>query len=191
MKKFVVLEGHDAAGKTTVAEELARDLGGVYIKTPGSEYAGIRKAIDREASAETRLLFYLTSVSDASDKIKAMRKSRDIVCDRYIWSSIIGYAAYSGKSLDEVVERLQQITDHLEPPNHIILLYTNEEEQIRRLARRRNGSASDAECVTNGTFRRHINGLYERMRELYRWTAIDTSGRDVKDVAKEIRNICF
>ncbi len=190
MKKFVVLEGHDAAGKTTVAKELERSLGGVYIKTPGSRYASIRQAMDSEASAETRFLFYLMSVSDASDEIRAMRKNEDVVCDRYFWSSLVGYAAHSGKTLEQVTAMAHPLIEHLEQPDDVILLYTSEEEQIRRLVERRNGSASDAECIANSSFRRNINGLYEQMRERYGWKTIDTSRRDVEDVAEEVERIC-
>ena len=62
MNQFIVFEGVDGSGKTTVAKQLAQGIGASYVKTHGEEFQAVRRYIDQEAPPEARLLFYLSSV---------------------------------------------------------------------------------------------------------------------------------
>jgi len=189
MNPFLVLEGVDGTGKTTVGKALARQAGGVYMKTPGDQYKAIRSHIDNGTPKEAKLLFYLATVLDASAQIRETLRSQPVICDRYIWSSLIPHAAYHDEYLGELESIWQPFAQSLTQPTNTILLTVSEEEQLARMGRDRdmaNLSASDRFCL-NTDRRRKVRTLYETIAERDGWSVVDTTHRDPEEVAQEIR----
>jgi dTMP kinase len=101
---FVTLEGIDRSGKTTQAAMLAAALGPdtLLLREPGGTEAGERirallkdPAIELNPGAEA--LLFLAARSQLATRVIAPAKEaeRDIVCDRYIDSTI----AYQGQAV--------------------------------------------------------------------------------------------
>ena len=85
MNKFLVIEGVDGAGKTSIAQALVKSVGVRYFKTPGEHYGGIRKYVDESASPAAKFFYYISSVLNASDQISKALQTSHVVCDRYLW----------------------------------------------------------------------------------------------------------
>ena len=191
MNLFIVLEGADGTGKTTVGTMLAERIGGKYIRTPGEEYKPIRSRIDKEAHHDARLLFYLSSVVDASHKIEDLLTQMPIVCDRYIWSSLIPHAAYYNESLESLEAQWNPLIKKLTLPTYTVLLKVDEEEQLRRIGGRANGSltASDQACMREAP-RKRLRELYDQIALRDGWLKVDTTYQDQKSVMNEILRNC-
>lgn len=84
--RFIVLEGLDGVGKSTLTAGLAQHLRAALWKPPGEELSSVRAVIDQELSRDplSGPLFYAATIAEASVKIRAeLARGRDVVCDRY------------------------------------------------------------------------------------------------------------
>ena len=189
MNEFIVFEGIDGAGKTTLAKRLARDIDAAYIKTPGEGFSSAREYVDNGTPPDTKLLFYLASVHDASAKIERTLMERSVVCDRYIWSSLIPHSVYFNREFTQLERRVQPLLSNLSLPHRTILVTVDEDEQLRRLTEERNPlkpTASDSFCFDTDK-RRKVKSLYERIAEREDWFVIDTTHKSADDALKELQ----
>lgn len=182
MKPFLVFEGVDGSGKTTLSKSLAERVGAVYLRTPGSEFAQMRAYIDNGTQPDTKLLYYLSSVIEASAKIRQLRETQPVICDRYVWSSLIPHATYFNKDLAKLENDVLPFTFDLARPTQTILLTLPEEEQLRRISLR-NGekTASDKYCMQQEA-RRKVRSSYESIAKRDGWRVIDTNENDVETI---------
>ena len=103
--RFIVVEGIDGSGKSTVAARVADELtrrGRKVLRTrePGGTLLGekIRALLLDAKNAEmvpfTELFLYMASRAQLVDEVirPSLRKGVDVVCDRYYYST----AAYRG-----------------------------------------------------------------------------------------------
>jgi thymidylate kinase len=187
-KDFFVLEGVDAAGKSSVGKLLAERIGSAYVKTPGEQYKAIRAHIDNGTPKETKFFFYLATVMDASAEIGRALETQPVVCDRYIWSTLIPHSAYHGDDLGELERVWQPFSNRIAQPTNTILLTVSEDEQSARMMADRdmaNLSASDRHSM-NPEKRRRVKDLYETIAKRDGWLVVDTTGRNADEVAQEI-----
>lgn len=192
MKNFIVIEGVDGSGKTTVGESLADRISGEYIFTPSRSYESIRDYINCSASPEARFLYYLSSVIDVSDKI-SKSGDKNYICVRYIWSTIIGYAVIGDKDVSDVKRMLKPFEPYIIRPTKNVLLTVSEDEQIKRL-KLRNGckhTFSDKLSIESEEFRNKVNRMYHEFA--YKndsWAIIDTTNKSIENVVDEVFEKC-
>lgn len=90
---FVVVEGADGCGKTTVGKMLAEQLKADFMETPSKKMGGARKKIDalyKECGLAAQL-FYASAVAYASQCAeKSLEEGRSVVVVRY-WPSTLAY----------------------------------------------------------------------------------------------------
>lgn len=112
---FITLEGIDRAGKTTQAARLADALGPgtLLLREPGGTQVGerIRELIKDpalELSSGAELLLFNAARSQLVDEVvmPALEAGRDVVCDRFIDSTV----AYQGVARDLGVDRVEDLT---------------------------------------------------------------------------------
>jgi dTMP kinase len=112
---FITLEGIDRAGKTTQAGRLAEALGPgtLLLREPGGTPAGerIRELIKDpglELGAGAELLLFNAARAQLVNQViwPAREAGRDVVCDRFIDSTV----AYQGVARGLGVERVEQLT---------------------------------------------------------------------------------
>ncbi len=110
---FVVFEGLDGAGKTTVARRVAATMNAAYLTTPSAAVRVFRDDLIRDfgGSQEAAHLFYLATVFAASREVDALIvQGRSVVLDRYLLSTQ-AYAEFRGSALRLEEVRLQKVAD--------------------------------------------------------------------------------
>lgn len=127
---FIVMEGGDGTGKSTLTTRLASQFEGDAYATPPQKYRKYRDEVDRSATPKDHYNFYRESVLEASDEIGFLvRQGRNVICDRY-WISTVTYHEVMGLRIDQ--DDFRKIIK----PDLTVLLVTMPGEQIRRMVAR-------------------------------------------------------
>ena len=113
--RFIALEGGDGCGKSTQARLLAEAVGARLTREPGGTPAGerMREIVLDPATGEldlrSEVLLYAASRAEHVAKVirPALAAGEDVVCDRYIASSI----AYQGHGRQLRVEDVAFVND--------------------------------------------------------------------------------
>ena len=143
---FVVVEGLDGTGKSTVAVELAGRLGAVLLATPQQELQPLRGLADQTFApgSISRTLFYASTVVAAAEVARAeIQSGRPVVMDRY-WLTTMAYAQVQGRAV-----LLPQVEAQLLLPDVTVFLTALPAVRRERLAGR--GPLSDHDRFSCGT----------------------------------------
>jgi len=178
MPYFIVLEGLDGVGKSTLARRLANECGYQLMTTPGTQLLSIRSDIIKGLgnSQTARALFYAATVQAEGEKARTLNKQgKTVVMDRYR-ASTIAYAHERGVTLDLNTVLSQAVKPHLS-----ILLTLDEAERQYRL-KQRGTTAEDIETLTPG-FR---DGVISRLKSMCD-TELDLTGADEEDAVLLVR----
>lgn len=131
---FIVFEGGDGSGKSTVAKELAKYIRNKYpeksvveTREPGGtdlseEIRNLLLYYDKETpTAETEMLLMAASRAQHYEtKIKPNRYNNIVICDRFVGSSII-YQGY-GRGID--INRILEVNKPMiEDPADILFIF--------------------------------------------------------------------
>jgi dTMP kinase len=187
---FITLEGIDRSGKSTQAALLAEALGPetVRLREPGGTAAGERirellKDPGLELSPGAELLLFNAARAQLAGEVIAPARERgaDIVCDRYIDSTV----AYQGVARElgvELVEQLNSLVVGDCVPDLTVLLRVDPAVAVDR-----SGDASDRFESEGIEFQRAVAAAYDDLaaRHSERIEVVDGSG-DVDEVAARI-----
>ena len=167
--RFIVLEGLDGVGKSTLARDLATHLDAQFMSTPGDAFSGVRShvldAFDNDQLAKA--LFYTATVSSAGIKARAIvDQGRSVVMDRY-WASTVTYAKARG-----VTANLDALANGLAMPDICVLITLDEATRLHRL-QERGMTAEDRETISAPFCQAVMKGLAARSN-----ITVDISGAD-------------
>jgi dTMP kinase len=191
---FVTFEGLDGSGTTTHAELLrqhleqaGRDV--VLTREPGGTELGerVRELVlggtQISPWAEAALFAAARAELVADVILPALERGADVVCDRYLDSSLAYQGLARGLGVDRVLAlNLDAIRGTL--PDVTFLLVVDPDE-----ARRRSGPPGDRIEREGDEFLRQVDQAYRELASIFagRIVTIDSSG-PVDEVAKEVRD---
>ena len=148
--RFIVVEGIDGSGKTTLAAKLERELkrrGRRVIRTrePGGTRLGekirgvLLDARNEAMTPQTELFLYMASRAQLVDQVirPALRRGTDVVCDRYYYSTAAYQGAAGGLKIGDILTLAENIA-RFERPDLVIIL-----DLPPAVARRRRRTAAD------------------------------------------------
>jgi dTMP kinase len=190
---FITFEGPDGSGKSTQAELLrhalvaeGRDV--VLTREPGGTDLGERireLLLDGGAmSPWAEAALFAASRAQHVDQVilPALDRGADVVCDRYVDSSLAYQGIARGLGVDEVLELNLRATRGLLPDVTVLLLLD------RDTAAARSGTSDRLERE-GPDFRARVDGAYRELAKRFpeRIVAVDASG-EPEEVAREVRD---
>src|SRR3989338_3720771 len=157
--KFVVIEGSDGAGKSTLCAKVSDALPYRLVKTPTQDYLQRRAFFDESGrNPLSRFFFYCAGVHESSAEIKALLEHENVVADRYLQSLQIYHEVLTGRDLSHVINELDVVN-----PEVTIILYSYPEIVLKRIKERNSILATDKHLEFD---RRFMTAVIERMKDV-------------------------
>jgi len=104
-----------------------------FYKTPSFPFSEIRNLVDENVNLKSRFFFYLSSVIHASQEINELLKTKTVVCDRYIHSTLCYHRA-----ADDFFDSFNENKLELLQPDFSFYLDADYDVRMRRIAYREN-----------------------------------------------------
>uniref|UniRef100_A0A1B6EBD4 Thymidylate kinase-like domain-containing protein n=1 Tax=Clastoptera arizonana TaxID=38151 RepID=A0A1B6EBD4_9HEMI len=163
---FIVMEGLDGSGKSTLTKMLANSLGGVYMATPPPAITHLRQKFDQH-NPDLRRAFYALGNYIAANDVKCERSRRPVVMDRF-WNSTTAYAIGNevklGKELPPENSNIYDWPSDLLMPDYVIYLKVSENIRLERLSKRKDFTPEEDELKANEMFRNNLEKIYAFMK---------------------------
>jgi dTMP kinase len=189
---FVTFEGLDGSGKSTQVKLLAEALAAdgrevVATREPGGTELGerVRELLLAEGEVAPwaeAALFAAARAQLVEDVISpALERGADVVCDRYLDSSLAYQGLARGLGLDRLLElNLHAVRGVL--PDRTFLLLVDPAESARRV-----GSEGDRIEREDDDFRARVDAAYRQLAEVFpeRIQTIDGT-RPPREIAEEV-----
>lgn len=192
MGAFIVIEGIDGTGKTTVCREAAevlrsegREVEVTFEPTDTGVGALIRSGAAGTVSQRAESLMFVADRYEHTDRIAAsVAAGRVVICDRY-YASTIAYqsASLDGDSVD--VGWLESLSEpFVRMPDAVILLDMDPSEAMARV-----GSRGEAESKFEDVrFLAQVRDRYLELADRYGFEMVDAS-RSREDVLRDVMTI--
>ncbi|KAH3715064.1 hypothetical protein DPMN_057768 [Dreissena polymorpha] len=181
---FVVIEGMDATGKTTLTEAIERKLGAVKYFTPPPQISHLRPHFDRYPEIVRRAYYSLGNYIVAMDILREC-ETRPVIMDRF-WHSTAAYGIANETSMSDLPGAGHPVYDwpgDLVRPTLVLFLTVQEEVRRRRLSDRGVLATFEETALDkDGLFRKRLCNAYRLMGNPA-LVEIDASG-----TVKEVRN---
>ena len=169
---FILIEGVDATGKTTIAKQLAENLGYINYQPILLRFRPLLGFIDK-LSIKMRFRFYYFSNVITSFHIKYLLKHNNVILEQYVFST----AAFHSVLLNTQLRNQMLIL-----PEKIVYLETDLNVIKKRLIQR--NKITEYEGLG---FLYHVDNEYKRLLSDFNTvTTVNTSTTTVKQASKKI-----
>ena len=170
---FIVIEGIDGSGKTTLARRLVagRDVWLTAEPTKGRLGAMLRSGELGDIPPAAEALLFAADRSIHTVEIEAeLEKGRWVICDRYAGSTVAYQSASMGDAADW--DWLNSMQAHsVIRPDAVILLDMDPEESMARVGTR----GEELSRFEKLDFQRRVRSAYLRLAEQFGYIVIDAS----------------
>ena len=169
---FVTFEGVDGSGKTTQAKllcahlaEAGRDV--VATREPGGTELGerIRRLLleGAEMSPWAEAALFAAARAELVESViaPALERGADVICDRYLDSSLAYQGIARGLGVDEVLDLNQRVLRGVMPDRTFLLLVDVDESE------RRVGTTTDRIEGAGRDFRRRVDEAFHILAERF------------------------
>lgn len=183
---FIVIEGLDGTGKSSIAKMLATTLNAELLSTPDTSLKKIRPIIDvaYENHPLARQLFYASSVVHLSAKIKQLiEEEKSVVVDRYWLSTKV----YHNWKCEGQHFQLKELEHHIQIPDVTIYLKLPLTKRTARLSGRKENTCEDNLTLIKETDEK-LSQAYKSFQEFSitgQWIEVDVTN-DTDNIVKEI-----
>jgi len=121
--KFLVIEGCNGVGKSTIAEYLSARAGASSFHYP-PEFVSFRREVqlDKCVAPLPRFVYYLAATMHLSDLVRAQLTHSHVICDRYLASPLSLMIAESAIEETEACRLMKPFASYLRMPDLTLLL---------------------------------------------------------------------
>jgi len=181
---FIVFEGVDGAGKSTVSRRVADRLGALHLESPVNEFRKIRGFVENTLCEKGKLFYYLASNFELSSHVRESRLIQPVVCARYFRSTLIGHASRKYLDVEDFCETIPVSSGDFERPDLTIFLSLSEDAQRERISSRgaSHNSKKDHRCLDDSVYRGYLFRNYAAVARREGWLVIDTTSMTEESV---------
>lgn len=197
--KFIVIEGPDGSGKTTIALRLKEILSEKYDVVHTREPGGIdiaeqiRNIIldpkNTAMEAKTEALLYAASRRQhlVEKVIPALEKGSIVLCERFVYSSLVYQGYARGLGIDAVYD-INRFAIGDTMPDLILYLDVDEKTGLSRVDSRGNKDRLDGE---SSAFHKRVVEGYQLIKERFQDFKVVDASRDVDEVLGDCLDIIY
>lgn len=183
MNRFIVFEGLDACGKTTLSSLYAEESNSVVHSAVVAEALELRKVIDSYQSKESALLYFLMNNFLKSREISGALESGDVILDRYIFSTLAYQIIMLEKDVVKKIFDTLNIAKNILLPEVIVFVKADAETINNRIETRGGAVQWYGDAITQN------NCVETAYKKIFQWfdipiVEIDTSEKCGRSVAE-------
>ena len=190
---FITFEGVDGSGKSTQVRLLAEQLRGegrdvLATREPGGTAFGekVRELIlgDDELAPWAEAALFTAARAQLVDQVirPALARGQDVLCDRYLDSSLAYQGLARGLGVERVLEINLAATGALLPDRTFLILVPLDQAALRR------GNAPDRIEREGDDFVASVESAYRELAGIFAQRIVTVDGnRAPEEVAKDIR----
>lgn len=184
---FVVIEGGDGCGKSTLINNLKNEFkNAVFTREPGGTEYGekIREVLFscEGISKLTEMLIFASTRSELIDKVIApnLNQGKLIICDRFVYSSYVYQGICTNVGLDATVQVNNLAIKDIEPD---LVIFLKAEKSFR------DGIENRFDIQTK-TEREMISIAYDKVAEMEKNAyVLKVDGKSIDDVFNEAKRV--
>ena len=196
--RFIVLEGSDGSGKSTMAKKIGeyfRQKGHdiEFTREPGGTLIGekIRELIlDRnhiEMDYRTEALLYASARAQLISQkiIPWLQAGKVVISERYVYSSLVYQGLGRGLGIDEV-KKINDFATAGIKPNLVVLLDVDPEKALNRKLSIDGGDRLENEDIS---FHKYVYEGYKKLPEFFPDIVTVDADRTIDEIFEEIKNL--
>lgn len=190
MNKFIVFEGLDACGKTTLSSLYSKEVNTIVHNAVVPEAYDLRKVIDSYESKESAFLFFLLNNLLKSREVANVSNDEGIIFDRYVFSTLAYQLIMLGEDVVKNIFDTLKINEKILLPELIVFVKADIDTIKKRIETRDGTVQWYGDAVTKSS---NVESAYHKV---FKWfnipiVEVDTSekhGRSVEENYQLMKN---
>ncbi len=191
---FIVFEGIDGSGKSTIARRIGEHLSSLgheifLTEEPTTTWMGkdVRRAIEEEKNPLSQALLFFADRAEHVELIKKkLEDGKIVISDRYVYSTFAYQGAQMEKlmPLDKALKWLEGVYEPMRLEPDIVILLKIEPQRGLNFVNTRDFK----EKFEREEFLERVQEIYMELADKYGFVVVD-SNRDLEEVYEDVRKI--